>query len=369
MSNAAIAIQKQLKVSFGKRRTWIHVIFWVLAMLSFVGSYKYMLSMGKQQSVPPVFLIKEHIVVLVSLLGMCYSFLLLVLPLAGNQKRWWVFTVAFTGNILLWFTIKTFLTKLLMVFYPAVAALPDFQGQALWLRHYGAIIVWFVFFMSIYYFIDIYEHQQEIRRLERFKAEKIALEMNFLKSQINPHFLFNTLNNIYALSMVQSDEAPQVIDRLKGLMQYMLFECRADKVPLASEIAFMHSYLALEQIRHKTGRCRISFQVNGDPGDRQIAPLLLINFVENAFKHGVQSGVKESWVELQIDVNADYLKFELNNSKPPLHEGETSALDEYNGGIGIRNVRRRLEILYPRQHHLQISETPDQFNVLLTINL
>ena len=321
------------------------------------------------QSLPPLYVAKELGLVLVALFGMCYSFLLLVLPLAGNQKRWWVFTAAFAGNILLWFTLKAALLKLLLVFYPAVGETKGFDWAGLWMRYYGQAVIWFVFFMSFYYFIDMYEHQQEIRRLERFKAEKIALEMNFLKSQINPHFLFNTLNNIYALSMVQSDEAPKVIDRLKELMQYMLFDCRAEEVYLVSEIAFMQSYLALEQLRHKAGRCKIDFKVVGDPGKRKIAPLLLINFVENAFKHGVQSGVAESWVELLIDIKSDYIKFELNNSKPPVYEGEKTALDEYNGGIGIRNVRRRLEILYPRRHHLRISESDKEFNVLLTINL
>jgi two-component system LytT family sensor kinase len=151
------------------------------------------------------------------------------------------------------------------------------------------------------------------------------------------------------------------------LLHYMLYECKVDLVPLQNEFTFTDSYIALEKLRHKEDQCTVTVEIKGDVGHKKIAPLLLINFLENAFKHGTKSSFGKSWINLDIDINDDTIHFRLQNSKPFNMVGQ--AISEYKGGIGLANVKRRLEILYPQRHQLAITNLKDRFEVDLSIEL
>ncbi len=208
-----------------------------------------------------------------------------------------------------------------------------------------------------------YQDQQTAKAMVKAKLEA---ELKFLKAQIHPHFLFNTLNNLYALTLKKSDRAPEVVLRLSELVNYMLYEASASGVPLSKEIETIHNYIALERIRYRDN-LDIYFQTSGDIGQAQIAPLLLLPFVENSFKHGVSDEVADKWISLNLNLNFPHLVFKVENSRSRPN-GERREKD-YAGGIGLKNVKRRLELLYPDRYELKIKEEPDSYFISLSIDL
>lgn len=197
------------------------------------------------------------------------------------------------------------------------------------------------------------------------QSQTLQSELKFLKSQINPHFLFNTLNSLYALTLKKSDLAPEIVLKLSEMMRYMLYECNEKEVKLQKEINYMLNYLELEKLRHGT-KMKIDCMINGEIHDQKIAPLLLIPFIENSFKHGINTHVTQGFVKLELNIAANDLQMVVVNSKSP---SLPKSAEKRSGGIGLINVRRRMNILYPEKHHLEISESPNMYQVELNLNL
>jgi two-component system, LytTR family, sensor kinase len=192
--------------------------------------------------------------------------------------------------------------------------------------------------------------------------EKLQAELQFLKTQIHPHFLFNTLNNLYALTLKKSDKAPEMVLKLSELINYMLYECTSNEVPLAKEIKFIRSYVDIEKMRYGD-KLDIDIRVSGEVGDRKIAPLILLPFVENCFKHGASETLQQSWVKVSIDAQPHVLIIKVENSKSS--DNGTPGRKE---GIGIQNVKRRLDLLYDGNHELKIINGEETFLVVLTLS-
>lgn len=207
--------------------------------------------------------------------------------------------------------------------------------------------------------IDWYEQQ---RILQKIVVEKLNAEVNFLRSQVNPHFLFNILNNLYALTLKKSDLAPEVVLKLSEMMEYMLYDSDNSTVSLDKEISYLHNYIELERIRYDNNP-DISLDVAGDPDGKEIAPLLLLPLLENAFKHGVSRKSEKGWLHGKIHVKPSALEVTIENSKSA-HSGK-----ETKGGIGLANLRQRLELLYPSRHSLRIDDQQEHFTVFMEINL
>jgi sensor histidine kinase YesM len=205
-----------------------------------------------------------------------------------------------------------------------------------------------------------YVKQKETEQLNR---EKINAELQLLKAQIHPHFLFNTLNNIYSFILNDSVLAPEMIKKLSGLLNYILNDCNRQWVPLDKEISMLQDYIALEQIRYGD-RLNLSIQIQGTAKDKMISPLLLIPFVENSFKHGTSRMLTHPWVRLSLLIGGDYVEFTLVNNKPEYHNESNRKK-----GIGLANVKKRLALLYPETHTLRIIESEMSFEVLLKISL
>ena len=207
-------------------------------------------------------------------------------------------------------------------------------------------------------------------RNERLRArlaeEKLSAELNYLKAQLNPHFLFNTLNNLYALAEREGNEPlSEGIAGLAELMRYAVYDSRADYVPLAKELHFLQRMVEMQSLRFDEGdELAISFQVSGRYEQLKIAPLLLVPFVENAFKHGVRYG-RQSFIRLEARVENRKLYFTASNT---VHEDQARPHEE-GGGIGLENARRRLKLLYPEQHQLEIKRQDDTFLVNLQLEL
>lgn len=209
---------------------------------------------------------------------------------------------------------------------------------------------------------DWLTNQQDKKELEH---RTIQSELNFLKSQINPHFLFNTLNSLYALTLRKSDNAPEIVLKLSEMMRYMLYECNEKRVPLSKEVNYLRNYLDLELLRHGNG-IDVEFEINGEISDQQIAPLLFIPFLENCFKHGLKNRISKGFVRIRLDVFRHNVQWHIENSKPeaiPMKDTRPS------GGIGLVNVRRRLDILYAGHYQLTINDNPNTYEVDLQIDL
>jgi two-component system LytT family sensor kinase len=200
---------------------------------------------------------------------------------------------------------------------------------------------------------------QSEKRLREIEKEKFSAELGLLKAQINPHFFFNTLNSLYALNLKGSEQASKVVLRLSELMHYMLYETSANKVPLKNDIKHLENYISIEQMRF-ADRLDLSFQYSGDIDGKMIAPLLLLPFVENAFKHGIEDNAGWITIDLKVSGNKLFLKVE-NSCSPPLKVKSK--------GLGLSNVKRRLELTYPDQYELRINQNNETFDVELKLDL
>jgi two-component system LytT family sensor kinase len=199
------------------------------------------------------------------------------------------------------------------------------------------------------------------QRNKEIANEKLKAELSFLKAQINPHFLFNTLNNIYALATAQSEHTATAVMKLSSIMRYVLTEARNDLVPLEKEILFTSHYIELQKMR-LTDKTIIDFEIKGDPIGRQIAPLLLLPFVENAFKYGISTR-ELSPIRIELEINKEWLYFRICNHK----HINTSLKVTDNTGIGISNTRRRLDLYYEDRYQLDIDDKTGEFSVHLKI--
>jgi LytS/YehU family sensor histidine kinase len=209
---------------------------------------------------------------------------------------------------------------------------------------------------------DWQRHQRDRKDLE---TQRMQSEIKFLKSQINPHFLFNTLNSLYALTLKKSDAAPEIVIKLSEMMRYMLYECNERRVPLQKEVNYIQNYLALEALR-QSGKADIEFKVEGQVTDQTIAPLIFIPFLENSFKHGLNHQLSDGYVNVVMKVFENKLLLRILNSKPThIHK----LPDKTNGGIGLQNVQRRLNLLYPNQYKLDIEDNDKEHIVELSLDL
>ncbi|HVK49920.1 MAG TPA: histidine kinase [Pseudobacter sp.] len=198
-------------------------------------------------------------------------------------------------------------------------------------------------------------------REKKLLREKHSTELKYLRNQTNPHFLFNTLNNIYALARKKSEDTADVVMKLSKLLRFMLYESNKDFIPFTEELRMLDDYLELEKIRY-SDRLTITFYKEIDSETQQVAPLLLLPFVENAFKHGVSETRFDSYVDIALVLKNGMLNFTIENTK------EDNGKDKVTDSIGLSNVRRQLELMYAH-HTLEVFNQPNTFKVHLTINL
>ncbi len=198
---------------------------------------------------------------------------------------------------------------------------------------------------------------------KQMENDKLANELKFLKAQINPHFLFNTLNNLYYLAYSQSANTTEVIAKLSQMMRYMIYDSNYPKVPLSKEIEYMQNYISLERMR-LNNEVPIDFTIEGDTAPILVTPLIFITFLENAFKHGVSANTAGSWVKIHFKVNDNEIVYTVENSKlkNALPEKEKS-------GFGLQNLQRRLELSYPGSYQVKTDDQADRYFAQLNLSL
>lgn len=215
---------------------------------------------------------------------------------------------------------------------------------------------------STLFAIAAYANRKEKEAAE-FRNEKLEAELKFLKSQINPHFLFNALNNIYALTVIKSDQAPDNLLKLSGMLRYMLYDCKADRVPLQKEIEYLRHFIDLHLLKDSRG-LNVAVDLDESRPQLSIAPMLLIPFVENAFKHSKVEDRNKGWIKIRLKTADDHILFQVQNSVPDGHYTKDQA-----GGIGLQNVRRQLELVYPGRHELRIEPGAEVYSIELFLSV
>ena len=257
--------------------------------------------------------------------------------------------------------LSLLLTPIRMSFFYLIDGNRFFSFQEL----FGAYHIPFIEFLLVAIastmfklFLDVRFHQDRSHELEK---QSLKSELKFLKSQIDPHFLFNTLNGIYALALKKSSQAPENILKLSDMLRYMLYECNGPTVPLEKEIQYIKNYIDLESMRLES-YVDIKINIEGEVGQKEILPLIFSPIIENAFKHCDKSD--HSYIHIFINIKEDHLFFNVKNKK----DIDTSTSLGI-GGIGLENVKRRLQLVYPGKHMLDVEEHADTFQIELYIKL
>ncbi len=332
------------------KKSYFHIVFWISIYLI----WTYIRSNGEYYSI----FIKVNLVEVLFYMLAYYILKHLQIPVLFNKGKvfkFWIsiiissFILYFLWRIigLFWldeirglthgklFKISGFLQQTVQVYSPAVILLA--------LESYS-------------------DRQAEIERIDQLEKEKLATELKFLKAQINPHFLFNTLNNLYSNVITKSPKAPEMVMQLSGILDYVLYRSQNKFVPLLEEIDTIENFLNLEKIRYGS-RLEIEYFAEENlllP----VSPLILLSIVENAFKHGASGDIDKPIIRISIKQNNDNIKVNVWNTKSK-YRGELN--DAYKKGIGLKNIKRQLNLIYPNNHILIIEDEKDYFNILLTI--
>lgn len=227
-----------------------------------------------------------------------------------------------------------------------------------WMRESTPMIIAFLGSTLLGIFRFARKKERETIRLEK---QKLETELKFLKSQVNPHFLFNALNNIYSLALMQAPQTPESIMQLSEILRYMVYDSNEHKVPLKNEINYIENFVDLKLLKDSRGM-NIQMDLEEVGSNRLIAPMLFIPFVENAFKHSKIENLKKGYININLYTTKDTLEFQVVNSIP-----ENTFTKDKVGGVGLENIKKRLELIYPKQHELQINKTDEKFEVVLKI--
>lgn len=344
-------INKRLSITdlmIFRKTWWQHLIFWALIFLILVNIFKTSASFEKIDLIYTA-------IFLIPLAGICYLNLYFFIPRYLRRERYLLYVLFFStlmagGALFLYLLFDRWIDLVLpnyyFISYYSVGQLMIYSGSILLLTTLLKLSrSWFM-----------------LLRVERMTTSH---QLKSLQSQINPHFLLNSLQTIYALSLEKSDDTPEVILQLSEILKYTLYETENPKISLQKEMQLIHDYV--EMYRHRTDpiRADIKLLVEGDAEGLQIAPMLLIPFIENSFKHGLQGGVGAVKILIKIKIEGSDMEFIISNT---CGTSDPVALDKRKG-IGIENTRQRLELLYPGKHILSIGKEKHTFVVSLKLEL
>lgn len=335
-----------------KRRIAFHLAFWLAFWFIYAYTYsRYDGDLGK-------YLLTEGLQMPARMLATYLSFWVFEgFSGIGNTRTWLVFGGAAAASIL-----GGFLNRLLKLYYLVPVHFPDatieFWNTRLMYDVFDCVLASCTALSARMYF-----RQQAMAKQEaQLRAEKSEAELRALKSQLQPHFLFNTINNLYALARVKSDKTAPVALKLAQVLRYVLYETPKTKVALEQEIKLLEDYIALEKLRFDEGRLQLKMQVDMDEPSTEIAPLLLLPLIENAFKHGASEQREEARISIFIRLKEHVLDAKIENTKPLEKSDHTP-------GIGLQNLRQQLALIYPEKHEFETIEGEKNFVARLKLAL
>lgn len=284
-----------------------------------------------------------------------YVNLLWLIPVFFNNRKFLLFTILEVSNILLFILLNYYIT----FFFEGGKHPSNFLTE--FLAEFILVLIFLVVSTMLKFMRDSIALQDVELRMKEVEKQKIEAELRALKSQVNPHFFFNTLNSLYSLSLDKSEKAPELILKLSDLMRYVIYESKDDLVPVGKQLEFLQSYVYLERLRSNES-LEVKFDIQGDHSEVKIAPLLYLAFIENAFKHGARTISDHPFIHIFFNLeHADRVIFTIENRTDPFRGKPVD------GGFGLSNVKKRLELLYPGKHVWNISESVTIYRVELTI--
>jgi two-component system LytT family sensor kinase len=331
------------------KRLFLHAAFWISFILLFLLIYGPVFD-----NFPWLFL--SSMVMLPFTMLVVYSINYLILPPLLTQKKYLLLGVI----ILLILALEPPLPRILVM---------KLSGEDITFKNfldYNLLPFYFETGLIVFIALSIKlfkERDREQKQKNLLEKQKLESELNALKSQLNAHFLFNTLNNLYGLAKKRSDHTAAGILKLSEMLHFVLYECSIDKYPILKELGFIKNYIELEKLRYGK-RLRIEMIEDLDHIDFEIAPLLLFPFIENSFKHGASKKANDVWIKIHIATKPQSLVFAVENNK----KADQGVNPQISGGIGLDNVQKRLDIQYPKQHTLSIRSDDSKFSIHLTIN-
>lgn len=344
---------------FQKIPLYYHIIFWVIYFVfnvfrwgSYFNDYAYSL--------------KSNLLGFPIHMTLCYLNILVLMPHLIYKKRYGLYIFILVAALFSMVLIKYNLTY----FFISHNVWPEGpeQIEKLSLNYTVDMMIGELYVIAFVTAIKItLDFIKEHKRVTDLEKSNLETELLFLKSQISPHFFFNTLNNIYSLSVQKSNKTPIIILKLSELMRYMLYETQSKKQTLENEILCIQNYLDLERIRHDE-RLEVNMYISGDIQDKEISPMLLLTFVENAFKHGANKNVGHVKININFKIKEDFLYFSVTNPMPAI----TEHIDNLHksSGIGIENVKKRLELGYNKNdYYLSIKNKKNIFVIKLKIKV
>lgn len=342
----------------GKAPVTVHLIFWLLMVMPFV------IGIVNTPKMPTVYelMVEYGYYGLINISIFYVNYTLLIPLLVKEQKRYWIYissiVVLLLGSVLVKSVLATLNRDIILSYTNHRTG----ESTMIEITQYVVTAIFssgfFIVVSSLLKFaIDWFANERIQRNLER---ERKDMELQFLKSQLNPHFLFNSLNNIYSLAYQKSDKTPDAILKLSEIMRYMIYESNDSWVSLRKEIDYVNSFIELQKLRFKDGAA-VQLSLNGEIDNQQIVPLILISFVENAFKHGVANDPKDP-IKINIIANQKILHFSLTNRKNKSNK-------DVMGGVGLTNVERRLQLLYPERYKLNIVNSDTHYTLELMLDL
>jgi len=342
-------------MKIGWRIFW-HILFWVCGISFFVFTARNNNHFNLQ-----------HVLVVWVLYGainisLFYLNFLLLIPRLLTIKKYGLYSFSVVGAILIYglakYGIALAFAKDILLMGPRSPHPGELESFG---SYFMSTVIVSIIFLFLSFVLKLGTDWIVNDRVQRdLENQRLSAELAFLKSQINPHFLFNSLNSIYSLAYQKSDTTPEAILKLSEIMRYMLYECNDNKVDLSRELQYLQNFIDLQKIRF-ANKAFIDFKIEGKVRNQKIVPLLLISFIENAFKHGVANDML-SPIRLLITLDDEHLHFYIQNKK---HNNNKDA----SGGIGLSNVKRRLDLLYPGKYNLDIRDQFDTYTCELSLIL
>ena len=347
---------KQLR-SFKERpfiRIGQHLVFWGLSFFVFLHLFK---TGARVEKIDYIYTLLFH----ATLLPAVYINLEWLLPAATRRSAWALYAVSVLALIAVFTWINyEFFQSWSAALFPNYFFISYFS--------YIEVSLFFIVYIGLTSLIKLSKSWFSVNELQRqllqSEKEKVQIELKALRSQINPHFFFNTLNSIYSMSLDKDERLPGTVLQLSELMRYFLYESKGEFVPLDKELAVLQDYISLQKLRSGNS-LQLDVDIHGKMDNLQIAPLLLITFVENAFKHGAKGETGKTFIRLALTIEGNVLNFRLENN---IGIAEDIGDPEHQG-VGLKNVGRRLQLLYPGRYQLKAGRENGSFIVQLNLQM
>jgi len=324
---------------------WIqHPVFWVLSVYA-IGHYFAISNVFK--FIDFFYSLLFHI----PLVFLVYMNLLVLVPKLLKKGKYLLYIPATILLLLVTYGIHELTFELLLPSLPTDYYMVSFTD-------WEVLVTIFVIYLVLSTLLTLSKSWYKLQQVEK---EKLSIELNSLKAQVNPHFLFNSLNSIYSLALSKSEQTAESVLELSNLLRYMLYEVSEEKVDLDKEVEMIENFIELQKLRADDST-RVNFEIKGELEGKRIAPLLFFPLVENAFKHGVKGVSDSAFIEMALNVERG-IEFNIVNNKGKVDDMEKGKY----GGIGLENVKRRLELIYPKSYEFELVDTDKVFEVKLKL--